>query len=623
MRAHFIDYYNRELAYLRELGAEFAREYPKVAGRLGMNGIEVADPYVERLLEGFCFLTARVQMKMDAEFPRFSHRLLEIIYPNHLAPMPSMAVARFHADLRAGSLNQGFVVPAGTSLRSAIQSHLPTPCEFRTAHEVVLWPVDIADVRVTAVPPDWPNPRRSGAFGRARSVLRIRIAAQAGASLARLPIERLAFHVAAAEPYAAQLLELVTAHGLGVACRDPADGRWLAWLDAASISHEGFGADQALLPADPRVFDGYRILHEYFAFPARLLFFAIGGIDRAIAQARGGELELIVPFDTRDAALERHIDASALALHCTPIVNLFAKRTDRVALTASSADYKLVVDRTHARDYEVYRVQRVIGHRVGEGGDCVFHPLYASTADDESSGGAYFALRREPHVVSTHGSRNGERSRYQGTDVYVALVDRRHAPFDERIGLLSADTLCTNRELPLMMPLGGASDLTTKLSAPIDRIKIIRGPTRPRPPLAGDQATWQLIGHLGLNYQALTGIDDEAAADALRSVLDIYADPTDAGVQAQIRAIRRLACASIFERVPQPGPLVFGRGVRIKMTIDEQACSGERPYLLGAALEQFFARHASINSFTQFALCSPQRGDIAAWPSRIGRRPAI
>lgn len=622
MRSHFLDYYNRELAYLRELGAEFAREYPKAAGRLGMNGIEVADPYVERLLEGFCFLTARVQMKMDAGFPRFSQRLLEIIYPNHLAPMPSMAIAQFHPDLRAGSLNQGFVVPAGTSLRSAIYSHLPTPCEFRTAHEVVLWPLDIVDARVTAVPPDWPA-QRAGAWARARSVLRIRIAAQAGAALARLPIDRLALHVAAAEPYASRLIELVTARGMGVACRDPADGRWLAWLDRGAISHEGFGTNQALLPTDPRVFDGYRILHEYFAFPARGLFFAIEGIERAIGQAGSGELELIVPFDTRDATLERHIDTSALALHCTPIVNLFAKRTERVAVTPSSADYKLVVDRTRARDYEVYQVQRVIGHRVGDGGDCEFRPLYASVADDATGFDACFALRREQHVVSTHGSRLGERSRYQGTDVYVTLVDRRHAPFDERIELLSADTLCTNRDLPLMMPLGGASDLTARLSAPIDRIKIIRGPTRPRSPLANDQATWQLIGHLGLNYQALTDIDDEAAADALRSVLDIYADTTDAALQAQIRAIRKLACSSIFERVPHSGPLVFGRGVRITMTIDEQACSGENPYLLGAALEQFFARHASINAFTQFALRSPQRGDIAAWPSRIGRRPVL
>jgi type VI secretion system protein ImpG len=50
-----------------------------------MRGIDVADPYTERLMEGFAFLTSRVQMKMDAEFPRFSQRLLEMIAPNYLA----------------------------------------------------------------------------------------------------------------------------------------------------------------------------------------------------------------------------------------------------------------------------------------------------------------------------------------------------------------------------------------------------------------------------------------------------------------------------------------------------------------------------------------------------------
>ena len=64
-----LDYYNRELAYVREQGSEFAEQFPKVAARLGMRGLEVADPYVERLLEGFAFMSARIQLKMDAEFP--------------------------------------------------------------------------------------------------------------------------------------------------------------------------------------------------------------------------------------------------------------------------------------------------------------------------------------------------------------------------------------------------------------------------------------------------------------------------------------------------------------------------------------------------------------------------
>ncbi len=74
MDPRLLSYYERELQHIREMGAEFAQEFPKIAGRLGLEGFECADPYVERLLEGFAFLAARVQLKLDAEFPRLPRR---------------------------------------------------------------------------------------------------------------------------------------------------------------------------------------------------------------------------------------------------------------------------------------------------------------------------------------------------------------------------------------------------------------------------------------------------------------------------------------------------------------------------------------------------------------------
>jgi Uncharacterized protein conserved in bacteria len=127
MEGKLLEYYNRELAYLREMGAEFAERYPKVAGRLGMRGIEVADPYVERMMEGVAFLTSRVQLKMDAEFPRFSQRLLEMIAPNYLAPTPSMAIAELQPDINKGDLSKGFVVPRGTMMDSQVLRKTASP----------------------------------------------------------------------------------------------------------------------------------------------------------------------------------------------------------------------------------------------------------------------------------------------------------------------------------------------------------------------------------------------------------------------------------------------------------------------------------------------------------------
>ena len=145
MDPRLLRYYNRELQHVREVGAEFAKEFPKVAGRLGLEGLECAAPYVERLLEGFGFLAARVQLKVDAEFPRFTQNLLEMIYPDYLAPTPSMTVVQFQPDLNEGSLANGFTIPRHSVLRSRLGEGEQTACEYRTAHETQLWPVQITE----------------------------------------------------------------------------------------------------------------------------------------------------------------------------------------------------------------------------------------------------------------------------------------------------------------------------------------------------------------------------------------------------------------------------------------------------------------------------------------------
>jgi type VI secretion system protein ImpG len=111
MDPRLLRYYNQELRHLREMGGEFAREFPKIAGRLGMEGMEVADPYVERLIEGAAFLAARVQLKQDAEYPQLAQRLLDMVCPNLSAPVPAMLVARLRPNNDPGLIN-GFTLPA-------------------------------------------------------------------------------------------------------------------------------------------------------------------------------------------------------------------------------------------------------------------------------------------------------------------------------------------------------------------------------------------------------------------------------------------------------------------------------------------------------------------------------
>src|SRR5688572_22696746 len=200
------------------MGAEFAREFPKIAGRLGMDGLEVADPYVERLLEGFAFLAARVQLKLDDAFPRFTQHLLELVYPSYLAPTPSMAIVRFEPNYKEGSLQAGVTIPRGSALRSSIGKDEQTACEYRTAHDVTLWPIEIARVEYSTflgALDDLPSRDRL----RARASLRIGLTAAAGMTFDKLPIDRLPIFLRGDFESTERLYEQLLGHSIAMFVR--------------------------------------------------------------------------------------------------------------------------------------------------------------------------------------------------------------------------------------------------------------------------------------------------------------------------------------------------------------------------------------------------------------------
>jgi len=191
MDPRHLEYYNRELQHIHEIGGEFAAEFPKIVGRLGLSGFECADPYVERLLEGFAYLAARVQLKIDAQFPAFTQHLLEVVYPHYLAPMPSMAVVQLQPDLAEGALAEGYAVPRNSSLKSELGTGQKTACQYRTAHEITLWPLELtaAEYFVHAGPVVKTD---LAVLKRSKAGIRLRLRCSASLTLDRLALDRLA-----------------------------------------------------------------------------------------------------------------------------------------------------------------------------------------------------------------------------------------------------------------------------------------------------------------------------------------------------------------------------------------------------------------------------------------------
>ncbi len=638
MDARFLAHYQRELQHLRDMAGEFAAEFPKIAGRLSLDGFECADPYVERLLEGFAFMAARVQLKFDAGYTRFTQHLLDTVLPGALAPLPSILIAQFEPDLRDPALAAGAVVPRGSALRSRCAPDEQTACEYRTGHAATLWPLAVREAGYL------PRAGDLAALGiapppGAAAGLRIVFDVTAGLRADQLALDRLSVFLRGAEPVPARLHEHLLGHALGFVLRPVGSGAHPpVKRDAAQIRAVGFADDEALLPPQPRGFSGDRLLQEYFAFPARFRFVEFGDLNRALRRFDTTAFELVVLFDRTDAALERAVDASAIGLHCVPAINLFPKRADRVRLDERHTDHHLVADRTRPMDFEVHSVTGVVGHGAGE--RRVFRPFYGVGARGEAGGitseGAWYGVQRTPRRSSGRQQRHGLRSSYLGSEMSLSLVDARERPFHGALRELAVDTLCTNRDLPLLMPLGGSDDFTLDSAAPLAGIRCIQGPTRPRPPQDEGEAHWRLINQLSLNHLSLLdgdghgeggndhggGTDAGEGAAALRDLLSLHADPQDASSLRQVGGVRSVSQRPIHRRLPSPGPICFGRGLEITLTCDERAFEGGSAFLLGSVLEQFFARHVSLNGFTETVLRSATRGEVKRWPARLGRRPA-
>lgn len=636
--------YSDELAHLREVGAEFAQEFPKVAARLGMEGMEVADPYVERLLEGFAFLAARVQLKIEAEQPRLISHLLEAIYPNFLAPLPSMMVARLAVDPADPNLGRGFEVPRGTALVSEVARGQDTHCEFRTAHAVTLWPIELAGVRYVGHAPDLPLAQLARLPGAMpwRGALRIRLRAGEGLTFDRLGIDRLAFYLGAPDEVAMRLHELVLGAGLGSFVHVPggvAPAPSAGWRGTGSVRPLGYAADEALLPESLRAFSGYRLLQEAAAMPQRLLFFEVADLAaRLAALGSAREVELVLPFERGDDSLEALVDGASLALFCTPAINLFSKRLDRIQLGPGEWEYHVVPDRTRPMDYEVHSLEAVTGFGTGKVAQQRFLPLYASghdSARDSARDGArdgagashgFYTARREPRLLSSRQREHGVRSAYVGEEVYLSLVDPDQAPYREDIRQLSIQAWVTNRDLPTLLPqaaAGGEPAWRLDGPGPVRRVDALRMPTRPRSRRPVGDPGWSLVSHLATNHLSLVGESPQRAAAALRTLLALYAPADDPAWARQVDGVRALEARTRVRRLPFAGPMSFGSGIEIVLELDDLAFQGGSAFLLASVLECFFARHAAINAFTQLTLRTPQRGEVMRWPPRLGLRETV
>ncbi|MEM1156611.1 MAG: type VI secretion system baseplate subunit TssF, partial [Pseudomonadota bacterium] len=377
---------------------------------------------------------------------------------------------------------------------------------------------------------------------------------------------------------------------------------------------------EALIPTPRQSFDGYRLLLEYFAMPERFLFVELTGLRPALERSAGTDVDIYILLRDGIRDVAPAVTPAAFALNSVPAINLFHHRCDRVHITNKDTQHHVVPNRTAGLDFEIFSIERVTGIQSDENGDISFRPFYSDTdltaAGDSHS--AYYTVKRRMRQRSDKERLRGVRTSYLGSEVYLTLVDRSQAPYPASLDQLAVEALCSNRDLPLLLGVGGEDVFHLANGGPVKSVRTPVAPTRPHATLAQGDAAWKLISHLSLNYLSIAGEGKEGGAEALRELLGIYAPLGNRITEKQLEGIVSVTSRPIVRRMSDEVLSTAVRGLEITLVFDESYYQGSSIYLLAAVLEQFFRKYTTINSFTETVLKTEQRGEVARWQPAIG-----
>jgi len=613
MRDELLGYYERELIFLRQMGAEFAEKYPKIAGRLSLEPDKCEDPHVERMIEAFAFLTSRVHLKIDDEFPEITESLLNVLYPHYLAPIPSMSIAQFGLDPQQGKLTTGYQIERGTTLYSRpVQG---TPCRFRSSYPVTLWPIEVASAALESLDP-------VGARGKwSDAVVRINLRCLHNTKLSELKIKTgetevgiasLRFYLNGEPQLVYPLYELIfneQAHITKVELRDSKSRKTIE-LPPSVIQPVGFAGDEALLEYSPRSFQGYRLLTEYFAFPDKFLFFDVNGLDQAARAGFGEQVEILLYL--KDVTPPRaKVDAGTFQLGCTPIINLFKKVAEPIQLTQQQHEYHVIPDIHRQSVTEIASIDAVTTVDPYLQQSREFQPFYSyrHAYEREQQGAFWYASRRPSHRMED-----------AGTEIYLSLVDLNFSPKVPAVETITCHVTCTNRDLPARLPFGGREgDFEVENAGPLARVKCLRKPTETlRPPMRRG-AHWRLISHLSLNHLSIVEGQRAGDPEALREILMLYDFMDSSATRKQILGLSKINSRRVVRQTGSRIGTGFVRGIETTMEFDETQFVGSGVFLFASVLERFLGLYASVNSFTQLVAKSEQReGILKKWKPRAG-----
>ncbi|WP_346838553.1 type VI secretion system baseplate subunit TssF [Microbulbifer sp. SAOS-129_SWC] len=609
MTEKLIDLYEREMAFIQQTAAEFARMHPAAASRLQLDADTVDDPLVGRLLSGFAYMNARVQQKLSDDFPELTDAMLETLYPHYLRPIPSCAIVQFEAEPDLDAITR---IDADTLLES--DSFQGQTCRFTTRYPADICPFQVAGASL--MPRPFIAPGCNDVQG-ANAVLKLSLKTlSADLNFAELAPEQLRFFLRGQPSHIYVLYDLLLSKCVKLVVANGEADPKPTFLEPDAIRQVGLEPEQGLLPYPDSAFVGYRLLTEYFAFPEKFHFIDIAPLTQALNDSYGDTLNLYFYLSESNDELEKQLAASMFALGCTPVVNLFSQAADPTPLSHTQYSYPVVADARRSDGLEVYSIDAV-GATDGSGQTTDYLPFYGIRHGRGGDGQSAFWYSRRRDVVE------GEHRNEQASEVDITLVDLDFNPHRISDQTLNLKLTCCNRNLPKKLPGGSGQPYLEVVDgdAPASRISCVVAPTATLRPPRRERGYWRLISHLNLNHLSLSG---EGGCDALKEILRLYDFRDSASTRNLIESLLKLNTRPITAPIQIDHSVVLCRGTEVNIELDSMMLTGTSPLLFASVLERFLGLYCSLNSFTRLiATLSGRDGELKRWPPRAGDKALL
>lgn len=590
-----LPYYERELAFLRQHSREFAEHYPKLAAQLLLSGEGCDDPHVERMIESFALLTARISKRLEDSYPQLTESLLNVLYPHYLRPFPSCSIAQF--DIGNADLSKVLSIPRGSELHS--RPIKGAVIKFRTAWGLHLAPVEVGEVRFDAVATAPSQVRLPQACN---AMLSLQLVSRKGLERGLGKQGRLRFYIDAESSVAAALRDALFLKRLQVFAQ--ADDENWAVCPASIVSEVGFLDSEALIDMPETAHDAYRYLTEFFAFPEKFNFFDIdlGKIPTQLHSQSQLTLHIALAnlrAESDASRLLQTLTAQNLRLGCVPVINLFAQRGDPIRVTQRQTQYPVVADARRAFAYDIYSIDTVRRVRQTAQGESIteFRPFFSLRHGEcPAEDGHYWYAQRDPVLAESS----------PGYETSISIVDADFDPVQPKTDVLSLLLTCTNRELPCLMSVGLPSgDLFMEGSGSVRSIRLLRKPTQQYRFDYRRDGQWRIISHLSLNHLSLTG----SGLAAFKEMLTLYDLPRSATSRRQIEGITAIEQREKTLWMAGQPFACFIRGLEVRLSIDAASFAGSGLEVFARCIDHFLGLYVSLNSFIQLVVVCQRTGE--------------